>query len=177
MKPQPLVSSLAVLGVWLGLSVSGSAQSSPALVSKDQIIETLDQEILVPKGTTAKSAKIMAREVRRINIEAIEFQFDSTELANDHAREQVRLLAQALTDPRLASGVFSLVGHASADGNPDHNLDLSQRRAEAIRTILIRDYGIPQTRLAAWGKGANELLPGLAPDSPKHRRVVVIREE
>jgi outer membrane protein OmpA-like peptidoglycan-associated protein len=172
-----LLQTLAILTVWAGLNARGTAQDSRSLISKNQIVETLDQEVLVPKGTTAKSAKIQAREVRRINIEAIEFQFDSTELANDRAREQVRLLAEALADSRLASGVFSLVGHASADGNADHNLDLSQRRADALRTILIRDYRVPESRLAAWGKGGKELLSGLPPDSPKHRRVEVIREE
>jgi outer membrane protein OmpA-like peptidoglycan-associated protein len=165
------------LGLILGFNGVSLAQDSRSLTPAAKIVEALDQEVLVPKGTTAKSAKIRAREVRRIDIEAIEFKLDSTELANPQSQEQIRLLAEALNDARLIQAVVSLVGHASADGNPDHNMDLSQRRAEAIRTILIRDYRIPQNRLAARGKGANELLPDLPPDSPKNRRVEVIREE
>jgi outer membrane protein OmpA-like peptidoglycan-associated protein len=165
------------LGITLGCNVMGLAQESRSLTPAAKIVEALDQEILIPKGMTAKSAKIRAREIRRIDIEAIEFRLDSTELANSQSGEQVRLLAEALKDPRLVHAVVSLVGHASADGDDAHNQDLSQRRSEAIRTLLIRDYEIPERCLAARGKGESAPLPGLPRDSPKNRRVEVIREE
>ena len=145
------------------LALALPIHAEPPLVPAATIVEAL-----VPK-----SAKIRPR----IDISAIEFQVDSTELANDRSQEQVHLLAKALADPRLANAMVSLVGHASADGDEAHNLDLSQRRADAIRTILIRDYHIPETRLAAWGKGEAALLPNLPPESPQNRRVEVIREE
>jgi outer membrane protein OmpA-like peptidoglycan-associated protein len=171
-------SSLPIF-VWvlLGFNAVSLGQESRSLTPSSKIVEALDQEVLVPKGTTAKSAKIQAREVRRIDINAIEFKLDSIELADSQSEEQVRLLAEALNDSRLAQAIVSLVGHASADGDDAHNQDLSQRRAEAIRTILIKTYEISPSRLLASGKGESDPLSGLPPDSPKNRRVEVIRED
>jgi len=43
-------------------------------------------------------------------------------------------------------------GHTDADGSPAYNLDLSQRRAEAVRTWLIQ-AGIAEERTQAKGYG------------------------
>lgn len=165
---------LWLMAAWQGI---GRASEPPSLTPSTEIVEALNREVLVPKGATAKSAKIRAKEIRRITIESIQFQVDSTELADDHSREQVRLLAEALKDPVLINAVVTLVGHASADGDAHYNEDLSRRRSESIRMRLITDYGIAGERLSAVGKGESELLPGYPPDASKHRRVEVIREE
>ena len=46
-------------------------------------------------------------------------------------------------------------GHTDDQGSADHNLDLSNRRAEAVRTWLVR-AGIAPHRLAARGYGKNQ---------------------
>lgn len=48
-------------------------------------------------------------------------------------------------------------GHASAPGDADYNMMLSQQRADAVRTLLIK-YGISASRLTATGFGENQLL-------------------
>ncbi len=42
-------------------------------------------------------------------------------------------------------------GHASAPGNDDYNLMLSQKRANAVRTLLIQKHGIKAGRITAIG--------------------------
>jgi OOP family OmpA-OmpF porin len=49
-------------------------------------------------------------------------------------------------------------GHASAPGDADYNMMLSQKRADAVRTLLINQYGIDGVRLTAKGFGENQLL-------------------
>src|SRR5690606_21959078 len=41
-------------------------------------------------------------------------------------------------------------GHTDSDGKPDHNLDLSNRRAASVRSYLI-GKGIPEERLGCHG--------------------------
>jgi OOP family OmpA-OmpF porin len=49
-------------------------------------------------------------------------------------------------------------GHASAPGDADYNMMMSQKRADAVRTLLINTYGIDGVRIKAKGFGENQLL-------------------
>jgi OmpA-OmpF porin, OOP family len=49
-------------------------------------------------------------------------------------------------------------GHASAPGADSYNLMLSQKRADAIRKLLIDKYGIAAERITAVGYGETQLL-------------------
>lgn len=48
---------------------------------------------------------------------------------------------------------ITIEGHTDSTGDDDHNLDLSIRRAEAVRAFLIEAYGIDASRLQAAGFG------------------------
>jgi len=50
---------------------------------------------------------------------------------------------------------LEISGHTDSDGDHDHNVDLSARRAEAVRKYLI-DAGIDPSRLTARGAGPDE---------------------
>jgi OOP family OmpA-OmpF porin len=49
-------------------------------------------------------------------------------------------------------------GHASAPGEADYNLWISARRAEAVRQLLIEQYGVDSSRLSSKGFGESELI-------------------
>lgn len=49
-------------------------------------------------------------------------------------------------------------GHASAPGEAAYNLQLSQKRADAVRKLLITKYGIDASRITAVGFGETQLL-------------------
>jgi OOP family OmpA-OmpF porin len=52
---------------------------------------------------------------------------------------------------------WRIEGHTDSDGKREHNMDLSQRRAEAVRKYLI-DHGIDGSRLESKGFGPDEPL-------------------
>lgn len=67
-----------------------------------------------------------------------------------------------------------VVGHTDADGDKDFNLDLSKRRAEAIRNYLISYGDLKKERVIAEGKGDLEpIIPKAktAEDKRLNRRV------
>jgi len=49
-----------------------------------------------------------------------------------------------------------IVGHTDADGNDASNLDLSKRRAAAVKDALAKEFGIDAARMETDGKGESE---------------------
>ena len=50
---------------------------------------------------------------------------------------------------------FEISGHTDTDGSREHNVDLSRRRAEAVRYYMVKQ-GIPESRLVTRGAGPDE---------------------
>jgi outer membrane protein OmpA-like peptidoglycan-associated protein len=51
---------------------------------------------------------------------------------------------------------IAIVGHTDSDGDDASNLDLSKRRAAAVKTALVSGYGIDAARIETDGKGEKE---------------------
>ncbi|GMQ79360.1 MAG: hypothetical protein BMS9Abin02_1944 [Anaerolineae bacterium] len=70
-----------------------------------------------------------------------------------------------------------VVGHTDNQGGYDYNMDLSQRRAAAVVTALVNQYGVDRKRLTAAGVGY--LSPVASNDTPegraKNRRVELVK--
>ena len=49
-----------------------------------------------------------------------------------------------------------IVGHTDSDGKDADNLNLSKRRAEAVKASLAKDFGIDASRLETDGKGESQ---------------------
>lgn len=73
---------------------------------------------------------------------------------------------------------LKIVGHTDSDGNDDTNMDLSKKRAEAVKNALVSVYTISSDRLSTEGKGESE--PSGANGTPdgkaKNRRVEFIKQ-
>ena len=67
-------------------------------------------------------------------------------------------------------------GHTDNVGSAEHNLDLSQRRAEAVVNDLVENFGIERSRLSAKGYGLTRPVADNATDEgrQKNRRIEAI---
>lgn len=92
------------------------------------------------------------------------------------ARSALDVLAAAMKSERLASVRFTIEGHADPRGNEDHNLRLSQARAEAVREYLISRHGLDAGRVDAVGKGSSNLMNKTNIAAPENRRVTIVSQ-
>lgn len=90
------------------------------------------------------------------------FAFDSAELSPAGRASLARLADQLTAQPPAR---ISITGHTDRLGSPAYNLDLSRRRAEAVRDYLIA-AGVPATSMRARGVGATEPLAD-CPELPR----------
>ncbi len=101
----------------------------------------------------------------------------STAFQDAYSYDLVQDLATAISDPSLANQSFVVEGHASAEGDYNENLALSQARAERIVREIVA-YGVPTSRLIPVGNGENDATyPSNSSEELKalDRRVAVYR--
>ena len=75
-----------------------------------------------------------------------------------------------------------IIGFSDETGPADKNMEISRKRCETVKDILVHDLGIPEDRLNVIAKGETELLSPTDKLSPRgihmiNRRVdIVIRK-
>jgi OOP family OmpA-OmpF porin len=83
-------------------------------------------------------------------------------------------LADALTDPGLLHYNFLIVGHTETGGRRDHNLIVSQRRADAVRDALVTTFKVSPKRLQSLGLGEEQFREAAKPTAPTNRRIQIV---
>jgi outer membrane protein OmpA-like peptidoglycan-associated protein len=138
---------------------------------------------IVDKGAMEqRMVKVDAREIAtnlsrdgRQVIYGILFDTDKAEIKPDSKPQLDEMAALMKANPALK--VF-IVGHTDNQGTIEHNLGLSQRRAEAVVRTLSTQYGIAAARMAARGLGpfapvaSNDTEDGRA----RNRRVEIVKQ-
>ena len=185
-KTHPLVA--AILAVTVGLTVTNGAQADPATANDEvatqfaQTEPTRDRTSFMTTDPSADDMKAALStsppsplQVSRLSTMAIDvkFAFDSPELTPS-AKEMLTRLATAMSSTELDTFFFLIEGHTDSVGRDDYNLDLSWRRARAVREFLVNQAGIRPERLLIDGKGETDLLDPTNPSSQVNRRVEVV---
>jgi outer membrane protein OmpA-like peptidoglycan-associated protein len=88
----------------------------------------------------------------------------------------IKSIARGLeTNPNLR---LLIEGHTDSTGDAAHNMDLSRRRAEAVRTVLVSQFNVDAARLTTAGLGASK--PIASNDTPQgradNRRVELVKQ-
>jgi OOP family OmpA-OmpF porin len=104
----------------------------------------------------------------------IDIQFDEdTPIVRPDSYRTLGRIADTLSDPALLGYKFLIVDHAPAGGRRDFNLALSQRRADAVRDILVMTFRISAKRLQAIGLGEEQLLDAAHPNAVTNQRIQI----
>jgi len=94
----------------------------------------------------------------------IHFATDSDQITPDSAPVIKAVANGLMKNPNLK---LQIDGYTDSTGDAAHNMDLSKRRAEAVKSVLVSQFGIDAARLAAAGHGADK--PIGSNDTPEGR--------
>nr|MBN2277558.1 OmpA family protein [candidate division Zixibacteria bacterium] len=121
-----------------------------------------------------KSMREQLDETGRIVTHGILFDVDSHKIKGSSYKtlQEIGELLQADANLRL-----SIEGHTDSDGADDYNANLSQKRAESVRTYLVNEFGISADRLEAKGWGETKPIDtnNSAEGKANNRRVELVK--
>jgi OOP family OmpA-OmpF porin len=105
----------------------------------------------------------------------IKFDSDSDRLKPESAPVLKQIAAELAKNPKLN---LEINGYTDSLGDANHNLDLSKRRAQAVVSVLVTQFGIDASRLAAHGYGgARSMWSDETPDGrAENRRVEFVKK-
>lgn len=114
--------------------------------------------------------------MRSVDVDTINFESGSWTVTPDQA-SRLSVIAQAVKQAlrRNPNEVFMLEGHTDAVGADIDNLSLSDRRAQAVATILSQDFAVPPENLTTQGYGEQYLKVQTQESSRENRRVTLRR--
>lgn len=110
--------------------------------TEDTDVETLEgNTYLLPLKKMAKNASL--------NVRSIYFDFDSARIKKSSEPTLKMILDFLKQNPKAE---FEIIGHTDLNGTVEYNQDLSEKRADSVRTWL-STHGIEQSRLTTSGAG------------------------
>ncbi|MBB6012986.1 outer membrane protein OmpA-like peptidoglycan-associated protein [Aquamicrobium lusatiense] len=118
----------------------------------------------------------LRRAAPSIDIQSINFEFASAEIAPSQYRK-VQNIADALNGilRRDRRARVLIEGHTDAVGSFQSNQVLSERRAESLKRVLVRQFGVPSRALETVGYGKEFLLVPTQNENWRNRRVTLRR--
>jgi outer membrane protein OmpA-like peptidoglycan-associated protein len=127
-----------------------------------------------PAGSGVAQLEQQLTEKRRAEVYSIYFSFNSDAI-REESEPTLKDIAAVLT--RHPDWTLSVEGHTDGIGSDQKNLDLSRRRAAAVKDALTKRYRIPANRLTTEGfgksrpKDTNDTIEGRS----RNRRVELAR--
>ena len=119
-----------------------------------------------------RGCPIPVEEIARVELE-VNFEVDRSEVQSQYFDEIQEVADFMRQYPEV---IVELEGHTDSDGTEEYNQGLSQRRADAVRQVLIDRFGIQGSRISATGYG--ESRPIASNNTPagkaQNRRVVTV---
>ena len=109
----------------------------------------------------------MAQEVRAFEAEGIYFDFDKYNLS-ETARANLVKNAEFLRKDRAEK--VRIEGNCDERGSDEYNLALGQRRAEAVKRVMVDHFGLPERQFKTVGYGKEserQVTPGAERNQPR----------
>jgi outer membrane protein OmpA-like peptidoglycan-associated protein len=93
------------------------------------------------------------------------------------AKAALAALADALSRPERKGATLLIAGHTDAKGGVRFNQRLSERRARAVKQILVSQFAVSATSLSVVGYGKTRLKNTADPFAGENRRVQIVNAE
>ncbi len=173
----------AITALAAALIMPGAAFAQATTPSAAQIERQLDA---APRMRLRPDQRVTVREFKRrpdlrraapsIDIQSINFAFGSAEVAPSQYGK-VKNIADALNAVlrRNRRAQILIEGHTDAVGSAASNQVLSERRAESLKRVLVREFGVPARAMETVGYGEDYLLVDTPYEDWRNRRVTIRR--
>ena len=128
------------------------------VVAKDVELVGLADELLVVQNqlNEARNKEVEAAgQTIKILESVVAFPFNQSDVQASQM-PSLEHVANYLKDNPDAS--ITVNGYASPEGTEEYNLQLSQRRADAVKNVLVDKYGIAASRINAIGHGVGDIF-------------------
>ena len=117
----------------------------------------------------------VAPDLKQLPTFNVDIAFDvDTPIVQPESYQSVGRIADALVHSSLLPYNFLVVGHIEANGKREANAILSQRRADAIREILVNTFKISAKRIQSVGLGEEQLLDSARPTAPANNQIQIM---
>jgi OOP family OmpA-OmpF porin len=192
---ETVLRDVGVLGAALLFAALASPARSETAVTRDDIVNQLSKfdsapelDIAALRQKTQERSRIRSRnepeaskrppiapELQRLPGFNADIQFDiDTPIVRPNSYQAVGRIADALVNVTLLPYSFLIVGHIEANGRRESNVILSQRRADAIRDILVNTFKISAKRIQSIGLGEEQLLDPAHPTSATNQQIQIL---
>jgi len=149
-----------------------SREFLPGSVEEQRFIDRIRTDRTRQQALNTPTPPIVSGiEKPKIDLEIL-FAYNIAEILSS-SKSALRKLGTALTDPALKGNVFLIAGHTDARGGGAYTLDLSERRADAVKQFLTENFGIPSEDLIAVGYGKSRLKNPSDPLGAENRRIEI----
>jgi outer membrane protein OmpA-like peptidoglycan-associated protein len=117
----------------------------------------------------------IAPDISKLPAFNVDIVFDvDTPIVQPESYQTVGRIADAMVYSSLLPYNFLVVGHIEANGRREANAILSQRRADAIREILVNTFKISAKRIQSVGLGEEQLLDSARPTAPVNNQIQIM---
>jgi outer membrane protein OmpA-like peptidoglycan-associated protein len=153
------------LGAIIGGAVGGTAG---ALIGHKMDKQAAEIKQTVPGATVVRQGEGILVKFDS----GILFDIDKTNLKAAAQTNLHNLAASLKNNPQTN---ITIIGHTDTTGTADHNMDLSIRRAQSVRSFLVAD-NVSSSRLTTMGKGSTEPIANnaTAAGRTQNRRVEIV---
>jgi OOP family OmpA-OmpF porin len=194
MRPARRLCDIGLLAGALLLAVAPAARAQTA-VTRDDIIAKLNRfesapeidiaalrtQVLERSKTRSKTdpppqkRPPIAPELNQLPTINLDIQFDvDTPIIQPASYQTLGRIADALVHSSLLPYGVLIVGHTESTGRRENNVILSQRRADAIRDMLVNTFKIATKRVQAVGLGEEQLRDPARPNAPVNAQLQIV---
>ena len=195
---QPATRNLCGIAMLAGVLILVDAppvRAQTAAPTRDEIIEKLNKfesapEFDIPalRHQTMERSKVrsktdpppnkrplIAPDLTKLPTINLDIQFDvDTPIVQPASYQTLGRIADALVHSSMQPYGVLIVGHTESNGRRENNVILSQRRADAIRDMLVNTFKIATKRVQSVGLGEEQFIDQARPTSPVNNQIQVV---